>query len=282
METDHNIRSNDRQLNRKRSRAWFGTIWDPVSKEFLKELTYKYLIISDDDHTQQGELHWHCLVTFNQARPFPRIDNIHWEAVIARIGARNYCLDKGPNYFQDGDLTIADQNTMDWDNFVEYCKTHGPKEQIDGPYSKLYAQYRGFAGEVHNQFAKVEILDGELQNQWLWGEAGTGKTRTAWEQNPNLYVKSINKWWDGYNDQETVLLDDWDPKHEILTQHLKTWADRYPFRAETKGSSMMIRPKKIIVTSNYSIDECFPNPEDANAIKRRFHSEHFSRLREHQ
>ena len=162
------------------------------------------------------------------------------------------------------------------------CKTQGPKELIDGPFSKLYAQYRGFAGEVHNQFAELEIMDGELQNEWLWGEAGTGKTRTAWEQNPNLYVKSINKWWDGYNDQETVLLDDWDPRHEMLTQYLKTWADRYPFRAETKGSSMMIRPKKIIVTSNYSIDQCFSNPEDAEAIKRRFHSVHFSRLRDHE
>ena len=68
----------------------------------------------------------------------------------------------------------------------------------------------------------------------------------------------------------------------MLTQYLKTWADRYPFRAETKGSSMMIRPKKIIVTSNYSIDQCFSNPEDAEAIKRRFHSVHFSRLRDHE
>lgn len=37
-----------------------------------------------------------------------------------------------------------------------------------------------------------------------------------------------------------------------------------------KGSSITIRPDLIIVTSNYSIEECFPAYEDMLAIKRRF------------
>lgn len=115
----------------------------------------------------------------------------------------------------------------------------------------------------------------------LWSSRDR-KNKKAWEDNPDLYVKSINKWWDGYHGQDVVLLDDWDPSHEqFLRQHLKTWADRYPFRAETKGSSMMIRPKKIIVTSNFSINECFSNPEDAAAIRRRFKVTRFDDLGTH-
>jgi len=37
----------------------------------------------------------------------------------------------------------------------------------------------------------------------------------------------------------------------------------------------MIRPKKIIVTSNYTIEECFPNVQDHLPLKRRFKVKHF-------
>ena len=126
---------------------------------------------------------------------------------------------------------------------------------------------------MHDYYNRPAILD-ELVNEWYWGEPGTGKTRKAWEENPGLYVKNINKWWDHYENEDVVLLDDWDPNHKCLVQYLKTWADRYPFCAEVKGSSRLIRPKKIIVTSNYPIEDCF-DPIDAEAIRRRFKVTHF-------
>ena len=45
-----------------------------------------------------------------------------------------------------------------------------------------------------------------------------------------------------------------------MHQMLKEWCERNPFQAESKGSSnklMCIRPKKIIITSKYSLEECF-------------------------
>lgn len=60
----------------------------------------------------------------------------------------------------------------------------------------------------------------------------------------------------------------------INPQHIKVWADIYPFTCETKGGTMHIRPKKIVVTSNFSIEEVYPTEQDSAAIRRRFNIHH--------
>ena len=52
---------------------------------------------------------------------------------------------------------------------------------------------------------------------------------------------------------------------------MKIWADRYTFTGEIKGAHSVIAPSyNLIVTSNYSIRECFSSIEDVEAIQRRF------------
>ena len=68
----------------------------------------------------------------------------------------------------------------------------------------------------------------------------------------------MNKWWDGYAGEEVVVLDDFDPRHaEHLSYYLKIWADHYAFNAEVKGGMIRVRPKTVIVTSQYAIEDCF-------------------------
>ena len=277
----HDRQPIERSLKRRRFRAWTGTIWTDVDLEIVKSFKWeaKYLLISDDDHTQDGQLHWHCLVTYRNPREMPRLTHTtHWEPVKNRSQIYHYCKEKGPNFIEEGELTVNCANEEDWRSFVEMCKTHSPAEIIDSEFSRTYANYRDFAKEVYNTFKELPILQGDLQNEWYYGPPGTGKTKKAWDENPKLYIKGLNKWWDGYRNEDVVLLDDWDPKHEVLVSHLKQWTDRYPFRGECKGSTLLARPKKIIVTSNYSIEECFPNEQDINALKRRFKVTHFDKL----
>lgn len=122
---------------------------------------------------------------------------------------------------------------------------------------------------------KAEPID-TLENEWHHGPTGVGKSlhvRKAYGE--SLYYKPFNKWWDGYQEESTVLLDDITPEHAFMLSYLLQWADHYPFTAEVKGSTTIIRPRRIIVTSNYRPEEIFQrddgkNAESVKAILRRF------------
>jgi len=123
-----------------------------------------------------------------------------------------------------------------------------------------------------------QLQDTEVRHQWYYGASGSGKSRKAREENPGAYLKMCNKWWDGYNGQETVIIEDFDKSHAVLCHHLKIWADRYPFPAEIKGAKVDIRPTLIIVTSNYHPDDIWTEESDVQPIKRRFHVTRFHKV----
>ena len=102
----------------------------------------------------------------------------------------------------------------------------------------------------------------DTPHEWWVGPTGTGKSKKVWEEYPTHYAKEKNKWWCNYTGQDTVVIEEADPKNmEHLADRLKVWADRYPFPGEIKGGRIEgIRPLKVIVTSNYTPEECFPTP----------------------
>jgi len=132
--------------------------------------------------------------------------------------------------------------------------------------------YRHLATFRSHKKPKTEIIEGDLANEWWVGETGTGKSKKLWEDYPEHYRKDQNKWWDGYVGQDVVAIEEASPETcQKLASRMKQWADRYPFDGEIKGGKIFgIRPAKVIVLSNYTIEQCFPKEEDSGPMKRRF------------
>ncbi len=137
----------------------------------------------------------------------------------------------------------------------EDARTHALAGNLEDVPADIYIRCYGTLKKIRDDAILSETLEtlDELEHEWMWGESGSGKSYTARERYPDAILKSCNKWWDGYAGHEIVLIEDFDRKHDVLCHHLKIWADRYPFPAEVKGSSIKIRPRKIVVTSNKTL-----------------------------
>lgn len=154
-----------------------------------------------------------------------------------------------------------------WDSTKELALA-GKLDEID---SDIFIKHYQTLKRIKVDYGKLpDDLPGTC-GVWYYGTTGTGKSRTAREEYPDAYMKLPNKWWDGYQNQDSVIIDDFDKNHACLGYHLKIWADRYAFSAEVKGSTVMIRPKTLIITSNYHPKEIWGDSNNTlEPILRRF------------
>lgn len=193
-----------------------------------------------------------------------------------------YCMKEG-NYQEYGAPLECTAKNMEkekrhWEMLDVYMNV--PYDQFVRSYPKEAIIYGEKLERVRTNLMRTQPpWNGELQdkNFWIYGAPGTGKSRWARSQAGNrqdtIYLKGCNKWWSGFIRQShhIVLFEDFPNDAKYLAQLMKVWSDRYTFTAETKGSSILINPGEwfLIVTSNYSIGECFQGV-DAIALKRRF------------
>lgn len=112
----------------------------------------------------------------------------------------------------------------------------------------------------------------EKLNLWLVGSPGKGKSYFANRFNVHsTYNKPPSKWFCGYVDQETIIIDDVDKSNAAaLGYYLKIWGDRYPILSEVKGGSVYLKHKNVIVTSNYRINTLFEDHNLQLALHRRY------------
>lgn len=261
-----------------RSRDWCFTLNNytegEVSDIDAAEVTY---LVYGKETGENGTPHLQGYVRFRNQRKLtgikkiPGFERMHLEVRRGPIEkAIAYCKKDG-NYHEIGEPPMSqDMKGRSEKERWEQALSHAKKGHFDQIPADIYIRHFGNLERIATKFQAVPESIERLDCWWLYGPTGTGKSRTARESNPGYYLKMPNRWWDGYVDQPCVIIEEWSPCHEKLACHLKQWCDHHAFSAEVKGSTKCIRPRRIVVTSNYSIDECFPNPADSEPMKRRF------------
>lgn len=236
-----------------------------------------HYVIASEKH-KDGSSHRHVYVKYvdgilrNKASTLFDVGGYHgnYQPVRSPKSVIKYCT-KEDNYLSNFDVKLYSQKKGKVS--VETLKTKTTKQALtDGDISFLQTRQYQFSRSIMEE--PYEHPD--VRGIWIHGPTGTGKSRIAREHTKlmgyKLYNKGQNRWFDGYDGEEVILIDDFDQMGVGLHHLLKIWTDRYACNGEVKGSKVNLVHKEFLVTSNFTIEELFADlPEvTRQAIKRRF------------
>jgi len=256
------------------ARYWILTIFGDWTPPSTLPPHIAYLGGQREQCSTTARLHWQCIAAYKRAVRLAKVKNdfgreSHAEPTRSSA-AREYCFKDDTaipdTRFSIGSYPVRRNDKTDWDNIKHLAKSNLLDEIDADVYVRYYSSLKRIAKDNMKKPADLTDVCGE----WIYGPPGVGKSRKARLDYPDAYYKMCNKWWDGYQMQDYVIVDDLDLVHECLGHHLKWWADCYAFTCEAKGGAMCIRPKKIVVTSNYKIRDIFKDEALCQALERRF------------
>lgn len=136
----------------------------------------------------------------------------------------------------------------------------GTEEEISIDHFEEWVKY----GKRFKDFKMLhtKMRDFKTTVMVIQGPTGTGKSKYCIDEHPGAYWKTRDQWWDGYELQETIILDEfygW-----LQFDVLLRLTDRYPFQVEVKGGKVNFTAKKIIFTTNNDPRSWYPKIKEAN------------------
>lgn len=259
------------------ARNWCFTLnnYTPEEEESVQNLDCKFLVYGREVGEELTP-HLQGTIGFKGNKRLSAVKGLipraHWEQTRDVTKSIQYCKKDG-NVFEKGEVPMTKSQAAKKGVEERWALAKAGKfDQLPPEFIRAYMTcYTYGQGKVPNLT--------ELEHEWWYGDTGTGKTRKAREEYPDAYIKEPSTaWWDGYDGQEVVIIDDFDKYQVKQGGDMKRWLDHYSFQAPYKGSMRMIRPRKIIVTSNYHPDEIWEDRQTREPILRRVHVVRFDRL----
>lgn len=227
------------------SRDWCWTSFDTDSEINFDKDNVRYICYGREKCATTGKQHLQGFAIFNRTCRIPKCkqwlgsDRLHVEPRRgSREQARDYCR-------KDGDF-------WEWGRYESMTTT----ELFKQPINYLKENYPEFYCRYHRGLEKLHVDTGEkwrdVHVTWLWGKSGTGKTRRVMEMDDVYKLDGTMKWWDGYQGESILLLDDVDDSDFFNRRFMLNILDGYRLRLEIKGSFTFAKWTAVFITSNWS------------------------------
>ncbi len=132
-------------------------------------------------------------------------------------------------------------------------------------YHRAFERYGRMVRERRRDRRRVPTVE-----CWL-GPPGCGKSRAVAERAEaaqglglKVYWKNVSKWWDGYDNHDVVIIDDFKGwlQYSVFLKVL----DRYPLQVENKGGSVTFDPSLILITSSAEIEHWYQFDEQRMSL----------------
>lgn len=252
--------------------------------EKFSELYCKYLVYGNEVG-ENGTPHLQGFMTLKKRYRITGLRKLglkcHLEvAKGTSIQASDYCKKDG-DYVEFGTPPTPGKRT-DLESAIQDIKDGASMRDIAENHSSVFIKFGRGLRDLRLTLEEPYNHD-STRGLWIHGPPGTGKSHSARNIDPDAFLKPQSKWFDGYNGQDTIILDDLDTN--VLGHYLKIWADKYACTGETKGGTIHLQHKLFIVTSNYHPSELWKEDEHMlAAIERRFnivHKTHKNQLVDH-
>lgn len=217
----------------------------------------KYGIVGKEVGEKTGTSHLQGFCNLDKPMRFGTIkkslhNSIHIEkAAGSDEDNQKYCSKAG-NFFEKGspcrqgartDLASLVDGIKNGANTIQKVATEFPTCFIK--YHRGISEYLKIAYPITPRNEKTWVY-------YYWGPTGSGKSRRALKEAQDInadsiYYKPRGLWWDGYHQQENVIIDDfygWIKYDELLKI-----TDRYPYKVQVKGGFEEFTSKRIWITS---------------------------------
>lgn len=268
----------------QRSRGFCFTNFDEkLDEDHVAIKGCDYCIQGKEVCPDTGKEHWQSYVYFKNARTWnsmkKKFGGIHVEvAKGSPLHNFKYCS-KDDDFIEFGTRPKGEGHRSDLDRVADMVSKGASDREValEAPTSFIRF-HRGIRELRRVMNCKKDVL--EKPNEWkmpevriYWGESRTGKTKAVYDEfgMDDVYPKPPNKWWDLYNGETCILVDDFDPEHchDIVFDKWLKLLDGYPEIVEFKGLSGWVQPDIVIFTSNFDPESWFPFRENRDAFFKR-------------